>query len=147
MTARQLVIGSAEGTRHQVVADNMRVLASGADTGGAFEVFEMTGPRDSSPPPHAHPWTESYSVIEGTIDVLIEDRTVSGGPGFFFQIPAGTFHSYKITSDIARVLIVTSPSGAADFFREIDSETDIEKIVGIAMRHGFTLPPPAAPAA
>ncbi len=145
MTARQLVIGSAEGPRHQVVGDSMRVLAEAADTGGAFEVFEMTGPRDSGPPPHAHPWTESYSVIEGTIDILIGDQTLSGTPGCFFQIPAGTFHSYRITSDMARVLIVTSPSGAADFFREIDSETDMAKMIGIAMRHGFTLPP--APAA
>ena len=140
MTARQLVIGSAEGARHQVVGDSMRVLASAADTGGAFEVFEMTGPRDSGPPPHAHPWSESYSLIEGTVDVLIGDKTVSGAPGCFFQIPAGTFHSYRITSEVARVIIVTSPSGAADFFREVDSETDFERIAGIAMKHGFTLP-------
>jgi quercetin dioxygenase-like cupin family protein len=140
MTAREMFIGSAEGTKHLVVGDTMRVLAKGGDTGGAFEVFEMTGPRDSGPPPHAHPWTESYSVIEGTVDVLMGDKTISGEPGCFFQIPAGTFHSYKITSDRARVIIVTSPCGAADFFSEIDSETDFEKIVGIALKHGFTLP-------
>jgi quercetin dioxygenase-like cupin family protein len=144
MTAKQLVIGSGEGLRHQVVGEDMRVLAAAADTGGAFEVFEMSGPRDSGPPPHAHPWTESYFVIEGTIDVLIGDATLAGTPGCFFQIPAGTFHSYRITSDVARVIIVTSPSGAADFFREVDRETDLERIVGIAKRHGFTLPPPPA---
>ena len=144
MTARELFIGSADGTKHQVVGDTMRVLAKGGDTGGAFEIFEMTGPRDSGPPAHAHPWTESYSVIEGTVDILIGDRTVAGSPGCFVQIPAGTFHSYRITSDIARVLIVTSPSGAADFFREIDRETDFEKIVGIALKHGFTLPAASA---
>jgi len=145
MTARQLVIGAGEGARHQVVGDNMRVLAKAADTGGAFEVFEMTGPRDSGPPPHAHPWTESYSLIEGTVDVFIGDKTLSGQPGCFFQIPAGVFHSYRITSEVARVIIVTSPSGAADFFKEIDSETDIERIVGICTRHGFTVPPAPAP--
>jgi quercetin dioxygenase-like cupin family protein len=144
MTARELFIGSADGTKHQVVGDTMRVLAKGGDTGGAFEIFEMTAPRDSGPPAHAHPWTESYSVIEGTVDILIGDRTIAGNPGCFVQIPAGTFHSYRITSDIARVIIVTSPSGAADFFSEVDRETDFEKIVGIALKHGFTLP--AAPA-
>jgi hypothetical protein len=59
-----------------------------------------------------------------------------------FQIPAGTFHAYRITSDLARVIIVTSPGGAADFFRDADSETDMQRVVGIALRHGFTLPPP-----
>ena len=140
MTARELFLGSAEGMTHLVVGDQMRVLASAGDTGGAFEVFEMTGARDSGPPPHAHPWSESYSVVEGTVDVLVGDKTLAGSPGCFVQIPAGTFHSYRITSDRARVIIVTSPSGAADFFREIDRETDMEKMVRIAMRHGFTLP-------
>ena len=140
MTARELFIGSSDGAKHLVVGDTMRVLAKSGDTGGAFEVFEMTAPRDSGPPLHAHPWTESYSVIEGTVDILIGDRTVAGSPGCFVQIPAGTFHSYRITSDMARVIIVTSPSGAADFFSEVDRETDFETIVGIALKHGFTLP-------
>ena len=144
MTARELFIGSADGARHQVVGDSMRVLASSADTGGAFEVFEMTGPRDSGPPPHAHPWTESYSLIEGTVDIFIGDKTFSGAPGCFVQIPAGTFHSYRITSETAKVLIVTSPAGASHFFNEVDNETDMQKVVGIALRHGFTVPPPPA---
>src|SRR5439155_17133755 len=108
--------------------------------GGAFEIFEMTGPRDSGPSPHAHPWTESYSIIEGTLDVTIGDKTVPAGPGCFFQIPAGAFHSYRVTSEIAKVVIVTSPTGAADFFKDIDNESDMEKVVGTALRHGFTLP-------
>jgi quercetin dioxygenase-like cupin family protein len=144
MTVRELVIGSTEGRRHQVVGDSMRVLASSQDTGGVFEVFEMTGPRESGPPAHAHPWTESYSVIEGTVDVMIGDRTIPAVPGCFVQIPAGSFHSYRITSEVARVIIVTSPGGAGDFFTEIDSVTDMEKAVAIAIKHGFTLPQPAS---
>lgn len=140
MTARELFIGSADGARHQVVGDTMRVLASSGDSGGAFEVFELTGPRDSGPPPHAHPWSESYSLIEGTVDVFLDGQTLSGVPGCFFQIPAGTFHSYRITSDMAKVLLVTSPAGAADFFSDVDSETDMQKVAGIALRHGLTLP-------
>jgi quercetin dioxygenase-like cupin family protein len=145
MTARELFIGSADGAQLRVVGDTMRVFAAAGDTGGAFEVFEMTAPRDSGPPAHAHPWTESYAVIDGTLDVLVGDRTIPAGPGCFFQIPAGTFHSYRVTSDSAKVVIVTSPAGAADFFRAIDNETDMEKVVGTALRHGFTLPPPPAP--
>lgn len=140
MSIRELILGAADGAKHLVAGDTMRVLATATDTGGAFEVFEMTAPRDSGPPAHAHPWTESYSVIEGTLDVLVGDKTVSGGPGCFFQIPGGTVHTYRVTSDSARVIIVTSPSGAGEFFREVDRETDFQRIVGIAMRHGFTVP-------
>jgi len=140
MAARELFIGAADGTKHIVTGDTFRVLAARNDTGGAFEVFEMIAPRDSGPPPHAHPWSESYSIIEGSVEVRVGDRTFSGQAGSFFQIPAGTFHSHRITSDSARMIVVTSPTGAADFFSEVDSETDFEKIVGIALKHGFTLP-------
>jgi len=91
MTAREMFIRSAEGAKHLVVGDTMRVLARGGDTGGAFEVFEMTAPRDSGPPPHAHPWTESYSVIEGTVEVLMGDRTVSGEPDAFSRFRPARF--------------------------------------------------------
>ena len=140
MTAREVFMESTEGARLQVVGDTFRVLASAGDTGGAFEVFEMTAPRDSGPPSHAHPWSESYSVIEGTVDVMMGGKTFAGVPGCFFQIPAGAFHSYRVTSDEARVIIVTSPGGAGMFFKEVDSMTNLDEIVGVALRHGFTLP-------
>src|ERR1051325_685916 len=114
MAARELFIGARDGTKHIVTGDTFRVLAPRNDTGGAFEVFEMIAPRDSGPPPHAHPWSESYSIVEGSVEVRIGDRTFSGQAGSFFQIPAGTFHSHRITSDSARMIVVTSPTGAAD---------------------------------
>ena len=43
MTARELFIGSADGTKHLVVGDTMRVLAKGGDTDGAFEIFSRAG--------------------------------------------------------------------------------------------------------
>ena len=145
MTARELFIGSADGTRLRVIGDSVRILAAGADTGGAFEVFEMNCPRDSGPPPHAHPWSESYSVVDGSLDVTIGEKTITAAAGCFFHIPAGTVHSHRITSAEARFVIVTSPAGAADFFTELDRETagspgDMETIAGIAQRHGFAFP-------
>lgn len=137
---RELFMQCDDGARLHVTGDTFRVLASADDTGGAFEVFEMTALRDSGPPPHAHPWSESYSIIEGTVDVRIGNKSFSGSAGSFFQIPAGTFHSHRITSDRARMIVVTSPSGATDFFGDVDNETDVEKIVGAALKHGFTLP-------
>lgn len=143
MTVKQVCLGAADGARHRVVGDTMRVLASWQDTGGAFEMFEMTAPRDSGQPPHAHPWIESYSLIEGSVDIRIGDRDVSAVAGCFVQIPPGEVHSYRITSDVARLIVVTSPNGASDFFREVDGVTDLPKVIGIAMRHGVTLPQPA----
>ena len=132
------------GTRLRVVGDTMRVLATSAETGGAYEMFEMTAPRDSGPPAHAHPWSEAYVVIEGEADGWVGGERIDARPGCFIQIPAGTKHGYRIRSESAKFVIVTSPGGASGFFTELDAETggsceDMEKVAGIAVKHGFTV--------
>lgn len=139
-----IIATPASGARLRVVGDTLRVLATSAETGGAYEMFEMEAPRDSGPPPHAHPWSEAYVVIEGEADVWIGGEHIDARPGCFIQIPAGTKHSYRIRSESAKFVIVTSPGGASHFFTELDAETggsceNMEKIVAVAVRHGFTV--------
>ena len=50
-------------------------------------------------------------------------------------------------SDFARFTVITTRSGASEFFHDLDRETegsvaDMEKIVMVATRHGLTVPPP-----
>ena len=137
-----IVANPADGTRLRVVGDSVRVLASAEQTGGAYEIFELEGPEGSGPPPHAHPWSEAYVVVEGEADVYIEGTRLEAKPGCFVHIPAGTVHGYRIRSKSARFVVVTSPAGASEFFTELDAETggsceDMGKIAAVAMRHGF----------
>jgi quercetin dioxygenase-like cupin family protein len=147
MTARPILIDSEGGPRLRIVGDSVRVLATGSDT-GAYEVFETTGPRESGPPPHAHPWSESYFVVDGELDVMIDGNVTRVVRGGFVNIPAGTIHAYRIASEQAKFVVITSPRGASDFFHEMDSvaggSMDVEKIIGVALRHGLTVPPPPA---
>lgn len=143
-----IIASPTDGPRLRVVGDVMRVLATGEQTGGAFEIFEMEGPEGSGPPPHAHPWSEAYLVIEGEADVYLDGKHTAAGPGSFFHIPAGTTHAYRIRSKAARFVVITSPAGASDFFHELDAETagsceDMGKVFAVAMKHGFTVPSPA----
>ena len=149
MTGKTIFVNPGEGTALRVVGDTIRVLAGAPDTGGAYEIFELRGPRDSGPPPHAHPWNEAYVVLEGEAEVLVDGSTRNVTAGCFVNIPAGAVHSYRVLSEGARFIIVTSPAGAAEFFAELDRETegskdDLAKIVAVATRHGFTVPPPPA---
>jgi quercetin dioxygenase-like cupin family protein len=144
---QSIIIDPAEGARLRVTGDVVRVLASAAQTGGGYEIFELEGPEGSGPPLHAHPWTEAYVVIEGEAEVTIEDAKLPARPGAFFHIPAGVMHGYRIVSKTARFVVITSPGGASGFFSDIDAETagsceDMRKVVAVALRHGFTLPPP-----
>lgn len=142
---QSIVATPADGTRLRVVGDVVRVLATGAETGGAYEIFELEGPEGSGPPPHAHPWTEAYVVVEGEAEVYLNGAHLVAQPGSFYLIPAGTTHAYRIKSKSAKFVVITSPAGASDFFTELDAETggsceDMGKIVAVAMRHGFHVP-------
>ena len=141
---QSIVAKPADGARLRVVGDVVRVLASSAQTGGAYEIFELEGPEGSGPPPHAHPWAEAYVVIHGEADVFLEGKKLDATPGSFFQVPAGTTHTYRIRTATAKFVVITSPGGASGFFEELDAETagscdDMAKIVAVAMKHGFTV--------
>jgi quercetin dioxygenase-like cupin family protein len=144
---RPILAPADHGPRLRVVGDTIRVLATAADTGGRFEAFEATGPRDSGPTPHAHPWSESYFIAEGEVDVIVGEERMRATPGSFINIPAGTFHGYRIASLFARFTVITTSEGASAFFHDLDAETegsvaDMEKILEVATRHGVTVPPP-----
>ena len=143
-----IIASPTDGARLRVVGDVMRVLATGDQTGGAFEIFEMEGPEGSGPPPHIHPWSEAYFVIEGEADVYLDGAHSQAKAGSFYHIPAGAKHAYRITSKSARFVVITSPAGASHFFSELDAETagsceDMGKVMAVALKHGFTVPSPA----
>src|SRR5205085_10545694 len=144
---RPILADPNHGPRLRIVGDTIRVLATMRDTDGQFEAFETTGPRNSGPLPHAHPWSESYFIAEGEVDVIVGEETMRATPGAFINIPAGTIHGYRIVSPFARFTVITTPEGASDFFHELDAETegsvaDMDKIMAVATKHGLTVPPP-----
>ena len=148
MSFRQVFIDAGDGPKVRVVGDSVRILATGEETSAAYEIFEIRGPKESGPPPHFHAWSEAYFVTEGSIEVLVADRIVQASTGAFVNIPPGTVHHYRIVSDTAAFVVVTSPAGASGFFIDMDREaqgtTNIDQIIGIAQRHGVGVPPPTA---
>lgn len=142
---QSIVANPADGTRLRVTGDVVRVLASAEQTGGAYEIFELEGAQGNGPTPHAHPWAEAYLVIAGEVDVYIEGVKTRAVAGSFVQVPAGTTHGYRIRSQSAKAVVITSPAGAGGYFAEIDAETagsceDMGKVVAVALKHGITLP-------
>lgn len=120
-------------TIYNVLGDRVRVLASGDDT--PYEMFEWQGPENSGPPPHAHPWTESYFVIDGEADVVIGDKTLCATPGCFMSVPPDTVHTYRVTSPGAKFLVVTSPSGLKAFVEDLHDVADLDTVMKVAAKH------------
>ncbi|HEY8073772.1 MAG TPA: cupin domain-containing protein [Labilithrix sp.] len=132
----------------KVVGETIAVLADSERT-GSYEVFLQQGPEGAGPPPHHHPWDESYYVLEGEIDVLLGDRTTTIRAGEFVHVPAGTLHNFRMRTNTAKFLSMNNRGGASGFFRAIDREVgaapDIPKIMAVAAQHEVRLgPPPGA---
>jgi len=129
-----------------VVGEKITVLASGEQTGG-YEIFLQAGPEGSGPPPHNHPWDESFYVIKGEMAFGIDKSDMIAVPGTLVHLPAGTTHWFRFGKGGCEMVSMTSREGAsrlfADFDREISPEKpDLGKLIEIARRHGLVVVPP-----
>ena len=126
-----------------VVGETVTVLASGAQTGG-YEVFLQTGPENSGPPPHNHPWDESFYVIRGEIAFGVGDAETLATPGTFVHLPGGTTHWFRFGKGGGEMVSISSREGASRMFTDLDREIapdnpDPVKLVEIAGRHGVAV--------
>jgi quercetin dioxygenase-like cupin family protein len=129
-----------------VVGEQITVLASGSQTGG-YEIFRQAGPEGSGPPPHCHPWDESFYVVRGNIAFGVGDKDMIAEPGTLVHLPAGTMHWFKYGKGGGEMISMTSREAASLFFtdvhRAISPETlDIPKFVEIANKHHLTVAAP-----
>jgi quercetin dioxygenase-like cupin family protein len=95
-------------------------LATGEQTGGAFTLVDEQAKRGESVPLHLHrDDIESFYVLEGEITLYIGDAPgVRAGPGSFAHLPGGTVHGFRVDSETARYLILTT-SRHGQFYRAI----------------------------
>ncbi len=95
-------------------------LATGEQTGGAFALVDERAQHGESVPLHRHPADmESFYVVEGEITLFIGDQPgLRVGPGAFAHVPGGAVHGFRIESESARYLILTTPRHG-EFYRAI----------------------------
>ena len=126
-----------------VVGEKITVLASSEQTGG-YEIFLQVGPEGSGPPPHNHPWDESFYVIRGEIALGIDQSEMIAVPGTLVHVPAGTTHWFRFGKGGCEMVSMTSREGASSLFADIDRQIspekpDLGKLVEIARQHGLVV--------
>jgi quercetin dioxygenase-like cupin family protein len=113
----------------------VRFKLTGEQTGGRFALWESVLPSGAAPPLHSHPQDETFYVLEGEVTVwvvepwLAEDR---GSPRAWLETrarpctagaavfaPAGTPHTFRVESDTARMLFLSTPAGIEDYIRDL----------------------------
>ena len=124
-----------------IVGEHVIVLASGEATGG-YEIFLQRGPEGSGPPPHSHPWDESFYVVKGEIDFGIGAEANTAAPGTLVHLPAGTEHWFRFGRGGGEMISMTSRLGASRMFTDMAREIapvdpDLEKLAEVGGRHGL----------
>ena len=96
------------------------------------------------PPPHSHPWDESFFVVQGEIEFGIAAESTTALAGTLVHLPAGTEHWFRFGRGGAEMVSMTSRLGASKMFADIAREVapvnpDLEKLAEVGGRHGLKL--------
>lgn len=110
------VLGPAPGT--------LRLLADVPDTGGYLSSHRSTLGRgkDGASPHYHRASAEMFFILDGRLQVLIDDEVVTAEEGDLLVVPPHTTHAFAAAPDSgADVLIVLTPGVERfDYFRLLD---------------------------
>jgi len=129
--------------------------------GDGAMVTEQTAPRGSGSPLHVHHnEDEWFYVIEGELTFWVGGQVILAPAGAFVYGPRDIPHTFTVTSDQARFLLVVEPAGFENFVRTLSEPAarleippaptelpDMEPMLRVAAEYGLDiLGPPGIPA-
>jgi quercetin dioxygenase-like cupin family protein len=119
-TIAPLAHGPGEGEHLWFFGGLTTIKADGAETGGRVMVTEQLMPRGSGSPLHVHHnEDEWFYVLEGELTIWVEGTTIPAGAGSFVFGPRDVPHTFVVSSEQARFLLVTEPAGFEGFVRAL----------------------------
>lgn len=142
MAARPFIVAPEDSAPAlDIVGEHVTVLASGEATEG-YEIFLQRGPEGSGPPPHSHPWDESFFVVKGQIDFGIGAESRTASPGTLVHLPADTVHWFRFGRGGSEMVSITSRLGASRMFADLAQEVapvnpDVGRLAEVGARHGL----------
>lgn len=94
-------------------------LATEAETGGNYLLFEDALEAGKVTPLHQHPDAdETFYLLEGEVRLHVAGVEQVLGQGGIAIIPRGVPHAFMVTSPTARMLCLQTPGGGEEFFRQ-----------------------------
>jgi mannose-6-phosphate isomerase-like protein (cupin superfamily) len=96
------------------------VVRSHDETDGEYVEMEWSLPADAfAPPPHRHPTqVESYEVLEGSFEVMVDGTWRRLEAGESAAVPVNANHTFRLTGEAVRVRNFHRPGGRFDEFIE-----------------------------
>jgi quercetin dioxygenase-like cupin family protein len=132
-TATPIALGPGEGEALWFLGSLVVLKSSAAATNGQVSVSEQLAPRGMGSPMHVHRREDEwFFVLEGELTFWVDGEVTVAPAGSFVYGPRNVPHTFLVTSDVARFLLVAEPGGFEDFIRAVGQPAE-----------RLELPPPA----
>lgn len=147
-----VIVAPGVGGTHEVLGDQLVVKLTGAQTAGAFSLFECTVPPGSGLPMHFHLHEDVLIIVkQGRLAVGIEGcETELAGDGMVF-LPRGSIHSFRNSgAEVCRLWIMATPSGSEDFVARLAQQfagkaaPPFAEVAGVCKCYGIHVVAPEA---
>jgi quercetin dioxygenase-like cupin family protein len=155
-----IALGPGEGEALWFLGTLGLFKATSETTAGRVAVIEQVAPLGSGSPLHVHHREDEwFYVIDGELTFWVGGRVISAPAGSFVYGPRDIPHTFLVSSQQARFLLVTEPAGFEGFMRTCSEPAtrreippaptappDMNAMVELAARHGIEiLGPPGIP--
>jgi quercetin dioxygenase-like cupin family protein len=110
--------GPGEGERLWFLGTLATIRITGEAVAGRFALIEFLFPRHASPPLHTHPQDESYIVLDGVLAIRAGEERFELETGAAAVVPMGVAHTFRVDSETARVLVLSTPAGLERLVRD-----------------------------
>lgn len=113
-------VPAGTGRTYKSPVDQVTLLLTGEQTGGAFLLMQAIVPPACGNPPHIHGREdETFYIQEGTLTVHVGDKTLNATAGDVVKLPRGLVHCFQNNGDAnTKVLVVVEPAGFEKFFED-----------------------------
>jgi len=119
-TLAPIAHGPSEGEHLWFFGGLTTIKAEGSQTGGRVMVTEQLAPRGGGSPLHVHRnEDEWFYVLEGELTIWVDGTTHVVGAGGFVFGPRDVPHTFVVSSEQARFLLVTEPAGFEGFIHAL----------------------------
>jgi len=112
--------GSPADIVYSSSGNEVRILASGAGTGGTYGLYHWRfGGPESGPGAHFHKtMTESFYVLSGIVTIYDGKDWVPCSAGDFVHVPAGGLHGFRNSDGPAEMLLHFAPGAPREAYFE-----------------------------
>ena len=120
-----IVMQQGEGEARWFLGALATIKSSGETTGGRVAVTENWAPRGHGSPLHVHHnEDEWFYVLSGELTFWVDGQVITATDGSFVYGPRNVPHTFTVTSEEARFLLVIEPAGFENFLRALSEPAE-----------------------